>query len=250
MPYGLYISAEGAQAQAHRLDVITNNLANVNTPGFKRQFAIFQARFAEAIQQGAMSPGTGSIEDVGGGVAFRETKTDFTPASLKRTEIPTDMAIPNEGFFVVRKGRENMLTRAGNFQLTPTGQLLTPQGYPVLDDGNSPILIQPNGGPWKVSSDGTILQAGTTQRLAIVKPKSLGDLVQAGENLYRSLAPVQQVLPEKRWVSPGYIEVSGVEPTMEMTAMVEASRLFEANVNLMRAQDQMLGGLVNRLLKV
>jgi flagellar basal body rod protein FlgG len=71
MPYGLYISAEGAQAQVARMEVIANNLANVETPGFKRDLAIFEARYAEAIEQGLQDPDTGELEDVGGGVLFQ-----------------------------------------------------------------------------------------------------------------------------------------------------------------------------------
>jgi len=77
MPYGLYLSAEGAHAQSKRLEVIAHNLANVDTVGFKRELALFQSRFAEAIEQGMVSPGTGAIEDVGGGVWPSRAKAFF-----------------------------------------------------------------------------------------------------------------------------------------------------------------------------
>ena len=86
MPYGMYISAEGAQAQAQRLQTIANNLANVDTAGFKRDVASFQARFAEAIQQGADYSGSRSESDLGGGVKIIGTQTDFSNGTLRNTE--------------------------------------------------------------------------------------------------------------------------------------------------------------------
>ena len=88
MPYGLYISADGARAQIQRLEVIANNLANVETTGFKRDLAIVQSRYAEAAQQGLPRPAPARIDDLGGGVQFQETKTDFSARPLKRTGSP------------------------------------------------------------------------------------------------------------------------------------------------------------------
>ena len=249
MPYGLYISAEGAQVQSQRLEIIANNLANVDTVGFKRELSIMQSRASEAVEQGSVAAGSGSIEEVGGGVRMRETKTDFSPGPLKRTKTPTDVAIEGEGFFTVRKGQETLLTRSGNFRMTNGGELVTQQGYPVLSDSNTPVSIAPDSGPWEINSSGAMVQGTSVQNLAIVKPKSLGDLAKAGENLFRPLAAVQPVAPAERSVASGNLEMSAVQPTTEMTAMIEASRLLEANVNVLKSQDQMLEGLVSRILR-
>jgi flagellar basal-body rod protein FlgF len=250
MPYGLYLSAEGAQAQIQRLEVITNNLANVDTVGFKRQLAVFQARYAEATEQGEDVPGSGSINDVGGGIFTRQTKTDFSAGPLKRTEVPTDMAVEGDGFFVVAKENETLLTRAGNFRLTSSGELVTQQGFSVLGDDGSPITIDPRLGPWEVTAAGEIRQGGSVQTLAVVRPGSPGDLVPTGENLFRPLAETTPVETDQRRVLSGYLEMSGTEPTTEMVAMIEASRAVEANINLMHMQDEMLSGLVNRVMRV
>ena len=221
MPYGLYISAEGAQAQQRRLETISNNLANVETVGFKRDLAIFQARYAEEIKQGTVSPGTGSFQDIGGGVEVAETKTDYSPAAFKHTGNATDVAIRGEGFFVVRKGQETLLTRAGNFRLTTTGDLVTQQGYQVMADNNTPVNVVPGGGRWDINASGVLTQAGNPQNLAIVKPGSLGDLAKTGENLFRPLGDLRPVTEVERGVAPGYLETSGTEPTREMLAMIE-----------------------------
>jgi flagellar basal body rod protein FlgG len=233
-----------------RLEVIANNLANVDTVGFKRELAVCQSRYAEAIQQGLQMPGSGAVEDIGGGVTVRQTKTDYSAGPLKRTEIPTDLALDGDGFFVARKADETLLTRAGNFRMTPSGELVTQQGYPVLSDTGTPIVANPENGSWTVDPFGTLRQRdGASQNLGVVRPVSYSDLVKVGENLFRSLAATEPVPPGQRRVAPGYLELSAVRPTTEMTDLIEASRLLEANVNMMKAQDQMLSGLVNRVLR-
>lgn len=251
MPYGLYLSAEGAHAQSKRLEVIAHNLANVDTVGFKRELALFQARFAEAIQRGAAAPGSGAVEDVGGGVMVRQTLTDFSPGPIKHTGLPTDLAIEGDGFFLVRKDDELYLTRAGNFRLSADGILVTQQGYPVLSDTRDMIRIDPRSGPWEITTEGTVRQSGgAAQSLAVVRPAALHDLERAGENLFRPLGEPELIPPSQRRLAVGHLEAAGVQPALEMTALIETSRLLEANLNLMKAQDQMLGGLINRLLRV
>src|SRR5262245_50880306 len=110
MPYGLYISAEGAYSQSKRMEVLANNLANVDTPGFKRDLALCRARFAEEISRGQDHHGSGSINDVGGGVWMNHTATDHSQGTLQRTDIPTDMAVNGDGYFVVQKDGHNLLT--------------------------------------------------------------------------------------------------------------------------------------------
>jgi flagellar basal-body rod protein FlgF len=249
MPYGLYISAEGAHAQARRLEVIANNMANVDTVGFKRQLALFQARYAEETQQGGDSPGSGSINDLGGGLTLHETKTDFAQGPMKATGIPTDMALEGDGFFVVQKDGQEYLTRAGNFRFTSRGELVTQQGYPVLGDNGTPVVLEQPNESFEVAPTGAILQRGSRRELAIVRPASLGDLARVGENLFQPLAETAPVPAAQRRVAGGFLEMSGVKPTLEMIELIETSRVLEANTNIMRAQDQMIGGLVNRVLK-
>jgi flagellar basal-body rod protein FlgF/flagellar basal-body rod protein FlgG len=249
MPYGLYISAEGAMAQSRRLETLANNLANVDTVGFKRHLANFQARPTAAIERGLQAPGMGDLGDIGGGVMLRNVTTDFSSGTLKYSGIPTDFVIEGEGFFAVQKGKQTFLTRAGNFSIAPNGQLVTQQGYPVLSEAGTPVALDPEGGPWQLQSDGTILQDGEQQAIAIIKPRSLGDLANAAENLFLPLGPVGPVEAETRSIKQYFIEQSGVQPTQEMMELIETSRVFESNVNMIRNQDQMLGQLVSRVMK-
>ncbi|HUT11155.1 MAG TPA: flagellar hook-basal body protein [Thermoguttaceae bacterium] len=252
MPNAFYISAEGAHAQSTRLDVIANNLANVDTVAFKRKLAVFQARYAEAIEEGSAVPGSGSADDVGGGTMVLQTVTDYSPGPVKRTGIRTDVAIRDAGvFFQVRKevgGQvEDFLTRAGNFEINANGQLTTQQGHLVLDDAEAPIVIQDPD--WRIDDAGVVWKREGIQRLSLVQPESLGDLVSVGENLFKPLAESPPVLPAERKVAAGYLEMSSVQPTTEMVELIQTSRALEANINMMKAQDQMLDGLVNRVMR-
>jgi flagellar basal-body rod protein FlgF len=247
MPYGLYISAEGAQAQTKRMEVLANNLANINTVGFKRDQAIFQARFAEAIDQGLVAPGMGGREDMGGGIEVLGTITDFAQGPLKVTGVPTDLAITSEGFFQVKKGHETMLTRAGDFQIDNNGVVRTQAGYPVMNDTGGQIVIDPSL-PWTFSEDGAISQDGTRIPLALVKPDSMGDLVKQGDNLFMPLARVKPVPLAERQMKSGALETSGVNPTTAMIELIETSRAAETNMKLIQNQDNMMGSLISRVL--
>ena len=240
MPYGLYISAEGAQAQTKRLEVIANNLANADTVGFKRELGILQARYAESVEQGSATPGSGSLADLGGGVLFRQTKTDFSPGPIKRTDVPSDAALQGEGFFVVRKGQENLLTRAGNFRADRQRRARHAAGLQGAGRGEHADRDQSHGGPWEINATGEVAQGSTAQPLAIVQPNSLGDLVKTGENLFRPLAEPRPVDPAQRNVAAGCLEMSGTQPMLEMTALIETSRMLEANVNILKSQNEML----------
>ena len=249
MPYGMYISAEGAKAQAQRLEFIANNLANVDTPGFKRDVPTFQARFAEAIQQDLDYPGSKSRNDIGGGVKLAEVDTDFSNATLRQTEIKTDFAVHGEGFFQVRTpSGETLLTRAGDFEIDAQGRLLTQNGrFEVLDDAGTPIKIDVSL-PWKVERGGVISQDGQGVVIGLQQPQSLGDLVKVGSNAFRALGPLTKVPEEQRDIRQGYLEMSGVSSTSEMMTMIETSRAFEANTKLIQHQDGMLSNLLSRVL--
>lgn len=250
MSYGMYLSAEGAKVQSKRLEFIANNLANLETPGFKRDVPTFQARFAEAIQQGSDYAGSQSGNQVGGGVKLIEVETDFSGGTLRSTKVPTDFAVNGDGFFQVRdEAGETLLTRAGDFYVDAQGRLLTQTGrYQVLDDGGGPIQLDP-ARPWKFETGGMIDQDGSKTALGLQQPESLGDLVKVGSNAFRPLGSVTPVPSEERDIRQGYLEQAGVSSTGEMMAMIETSRAFEANTKLIQHQDGMLSQLLSRVLR-
>jgi flagellar basal-body rod protein FlgF len=250
MPYGMYLSAEGAAAQAQRLEVIANNMANVDTVGFKPDVPTFQARFAEAIQQGLASEQDRSINDVGGGVKLIDVTTDHSASQLKETGGPLDLAITGNGFFHVRgDDGEQLLTRAGNFTLDAQGRLVTQNGNrPVLDQAGGEIILDKDL-PWSISKDAFISQSGSLVALGMSQPESLDELVKVGNNMFRPLGNIATVPLGDRQVRQGFLEMSGANPIRQMMSMIETTRAFEANTRMIQNQDTTLGALISRVLQ-
>jgi flagellar basal-body rod protein FlgF len=246
----MYISAEGAAAQSQRLEVIANNLANVDTPGFKQDVPTFQARFAEAIQKGQARSGDGSINDIGGGVKIMNVATDYSTGELKRTGNDLDVAITGKGFFHVKgDDGKQYLTRAGDFSMDTEGRIVTQNGHrPVLDQAGSEIQLAPNV-PWTMSPDGFINQAGTIRALGMSEPDSLDQMVKVGKNLFKPTGTTKPLELGERNVRQGFLEMSGASPVRQMMAMIETTRAFEANSRMIQNQDSMMGSLISRVLQ-
>ncbi len=249
MAFGMYVSAEGAQAHSQRLEVIANNLANVNTVGFKPDVAGFQARLTEAILQGSASHGDRSNNDIGGGVSLIDVTTNYSAGRLQETGNQLDLAIISDGFFQVDGGNgEQLLTRAGNFSLDSQNRLVNQGGLPVLDASGGDITLSPDL-PWDISAAGEIRQGGARIPLGIITPASLGDLVKVGGNLFRPIASVNPVASNAREVRQGFLEMSATNPTRQMMTMIETTRAFEANVQMIQSHDTMSSNLIGRVLQ-
>ncbi len=222
MPYGLYLSAAGANAQSHRLEVLSHNLANINTPGFK-PICRSSKRPTEAIERGESVEGSGSIDDLSGGILIQPNVTQFNQGPIQSTGKKTDFAINDkESFFAVQRGDKQFLTRAGNFLFDSTGTLVTPNGDPVLASSGEPLRIEV-GIPFEVLDGGVIEQSGQRRALMLMQPKEPGDLARVGDNLYQPLTPATPVADSKRSIVSGALESSGVQPTTAMMELIESS---------------------------
>jgi len=260
MSYGLYISAEGAHAQEFRMRVIANNIANIETPGFKREMAMQQARHTERILLGNDWPGSGTINDVGGGVKTIGTHTEFNKlGSVQHTGIRTDVCIAEKtGWFLVQdmQSGENFLTRAGNFQILADGTLVAQSGttrFAVLAENGDRIRIDNSpDNHWTIIEDGTIYDpaGGENQRLALVRPNVLHNMLKMSQNVYRSLDGYVPLENLDRNVRQFMLEGSSVDAASEMVEMIVTSRALESNTKLMQIQDEMSGGLIARVLRV
>ena len=249
MPYGMYLSASGAHVQNHRLEVLSNNLANINTLGFKPSLAVVKARHNKAIEDGEVSPNSGTLADIGGGVKIEPSQTVFEIGPIENTGNKTDFAIhDSNSFFVVKRGEDQFLTRAGGFVFNSSGQLTNTNGDQVLSADGNPIQIDPSR-RYEVSKNGAIQQDGRNLVLMLARPESLGDLARAGDNLFRPLAPTQPVPANERAVVNGSLEKSAVNPTTAMMELIEATRAYESNLRLIQHHDQAYGNLIGRLLK-
>jgi flagellar basal-body rod protein FlgF len=250
MYYGLYMSAAGAQAQNHKVEVLSNNLANVNTVGFKRELALLEARDSEAIERGLTGRGTGALEDIGGGARMNATFTDFSPGTMQLTHLPSDLAIdsPNT-FFQVQHGNQKLLTRAGSFHVSNEGTLVTANGHPVLSADGDTIQLDPTL-PVQFISGGVVEQAGERIEIGLVQVKNASHLQKAGENYFSADRAAGLAPAEERRVKSGYLEMSGVNPVEEMVELITASRAYEANVRIIQQHDTATSELISRMLRV
>jgi flagellar basal-body rod protein FlgF/flagellar basal-body rod protein FlgG len=249
MYYGLYMSAAGAHAQSQRVEVLSNNLANVDTVGFKKELALLEARDSEAIERGLDYAGSRSMNDVGGGIRMPATATDFATGAFRQTGIPTDFALEDpRDFFLVRRGDEVLLTRAGNFQVDSEGRLLTQSGDQVLAADQEPIQLDPTL-PFRMLPGGVIDQFGDQFALGLARPANLADLRKVGSNNFQSPGPLTPLADDQRRVKNGWQELSSVNPVQEMVELIAASRTYETNIRLIQQHDGMTSSLVGRMLR-
>jgi flagellar basal-body rod protein FlgF len=257
MNYGMYLSATGIRASSYRQDVIANNLANAETVGFKRNHAAFHERLNQALERNDPFSQDEMFNPMTGGLLASPTQVDFSSGTLEQTGNPLDLAIRGEGFFAVQSGDDTKLTRTGQFLLDAEGFLITANdaASKVLDSKGKPIQLSgylpsqlsigSDGSIHDVASRSVIGQVGlfdVTDRDQLVK--SPGNLFTA-ENLEASLKPAA-----RGTVQAGYVEGSNVDPTHELTQLMEAQRELEANANMIRYQDQAMSKLVNEVGKI
>ncbi|WP_373998849.1 flagellar basal-body rod protein FlgF [Bdellovibrio bacteriovorus] len=262
---GVYTALSGAIAQSTKLDTIANNLANVNTPAFKRDQQLFQ----EYLTANEKPPETtqiprdvASIESFynmqGGDKSYVDAKgtfTDFSQGGLKHTGNPMDVAIDGKGFFEVATPGGVRLTRAGNFTLDGNGQLVTKEGFPVLragepgaDPASRVIRLQGTGLPLSINDNGDVFE-GTENigRVSLVNVNNPDSLQKMGSSLY-SFKP--NMAPEMTNVNnpslkQGFLEASNVNIVQEMTDMISTNRVFESTQKAITAYDQMADKMVN-----
>jgi flagellar basal-body rod protein FlgF len=250
MLYGLYHSAQGAQTQAFRLDVLANNMANASTNAFKRDLALFQSHRPYEVENGGGTEPPGNQNALSGGTTAAEVVTDFSQGSLHRTAGPLDVALRGEGFFQVSDGNRQYLTRNGEFGLNAGGELIAlGSGMRVMSNSGQPITIPSDAKTISISRDGTITgqQAdgvqNTIAKLGLVRPATQQQLKKVGNSLYAANGSVAPAGPELH-VQQGYTEASGVNPVGEMLDLIQASRAVEANVNMIKFQDDTLDRLL------
>ncbi len=223
---GLLEALEGGRLLERRLNVAANNLANVDTPGFKKDVITFREVLMRKYPRGWRT--------------FKEVtvKTDFQQGPVKFTGNPLDVAITGEGFFKVETPAGIAYTRAGNFRLDRERRLVTPEGYPVLADG-APIVVDPGlakGGlitlpneRFLINADGTISVDGTeVGRLDVVTFADLSVLQKRGENLFVAKEGAQEIPVENPGLRQGHLEQSNTDPLVEMVSLIEIQREFEA----------------------
>jgi flagellar basal-body rod protein FlgF len=279
---GMYTGAAGMVAQMHRMDILSNNLANVDLNGYKRDTAIHKA-FPELLIRRMNDNGVykfpfGSADiapiagKIGTGVELNESYTDFTQGSLQETGNSFDLALEGEGFFVVHTPAGERYTRNGSFTLGKEGMLLTKEGYPVLGE-NGPVSIKKNN--FIVDQDGKIFQNGAfsgdprrlvsltenewentefIDQLRVVDFDRTRYLKKQGSSMWTDTYESGEAFSSRREndvkVRQGFLESANVNPVTAMVQMIEVNRAYEANQKVVQTQDGMTNKLINEAVRV
>ena len=262
MNYGLYLSASGVMVNAHRQDVLANNLANVNTAGFKPMFSDVRQRQAESLEDGPVDFGLSNalLDRLGGGVFANEQRVAFKTGAAVKTGRELDAALTaDNAFFVVQHADPNTgepgirLTRAGQFTTNANGELVTQTGHRVLNDRDQPIVVGDAEAVIGRTGQVEMLDAqGNTvgvDQLQVVRA-DLGHLKPAGENLFQMTAGDSRQPIDQPALLPGHYESSGTDAITTMMQIVEATKAATGNANMIRYHDQMLNASINTFARV
>ncbi len=240
---GIYTSASSMVANQRRLDLISNNMANVNTTGYKKDGAM-AASFPEMLISRLDENGATEIGRLGTGVSLEESYTDFSMGEIKKTGGKLDLALQGDGFFVVDTPAGERYTRNGDFSINQVGQVVTAQGYPVLGE-RGPIQIVP-GRRISIDSNGRFhFDQLAGDQLRVVNFAEKQRLEKMGQNLYQTVAGMEANQAENYQVKQGYLEGANVSVISEMVKMIEVNRHFAANQKVIRAYDETLNRTVN-----
>lgn len=225
MDRGIFVALSGVVLQERRLEVLTDNLANVNTAGFKKQKPLFED--AMPVEGG---PRTFAVTD--------KVVTDLSQGVAERTGRPLDVAIKGDGFFVVNTPAGNRYTRDGSFTVGNDGSLVTREGFPVSGEKG---LLKLNSSEVSIDALGNIKANGAViDKLRLVSFNNPMGLKREG-NFF---APIDAGLKEapvskNTQVEQGYIETSNVNAVQAMTTMIEAMRSYETQAKMIQSLDDM-----------
>ncbi len=221
---GLFSTIDSALVQKIRFDAIANNIANVNTNGFKKDEVSFE-RSSFAIELAQTST------------------TDFSGGNTIQTGNPLDVALDASGFFKIETDQGERYTRNGAFTLNSQGYLVTGEGELVLGE-NGPLEI--GGGKVSISGNGEVSVDGQPiDRLAVVEFNRLQDLVKEGNSTYSNTGGDDNIIqPEEVRVKQGVLEKSNVNPTQEMVKMMEMFRSYESTQQVIQTMGEMTDKLI------
>ena len=219
-----YITLSRQLVLRRQMDIVANNLANMNTPAYKRESMLF----VEHLKRTPDGEQISFVQDIA-------VSRDPSEGAMIRTGNPLDVAIRGEGYFVIDAPEGERYLRAGNFSLDEEGRIVTSHGYPVLDEGGGAIFVPPGSGDVTIAPDGTV-QSDRRQigHVQVVKFDSELALRKVRSGLYVSdsvAQPVDQVA-----VQQGMLEASNVSGVVEITRMIETVRNYQAAARI--AEDE------------
>jgi flagellar basal-body rod protein FlgF len=230
-------------ALKRELETVANNMANVNTPGFKAR----SMRFAELLRGKASD-----TQDRTGPLSLalgRSNTIDFGDGALEKTGSPLDVAVQGANLFTVQTPQGERYTRDGGFRLYAQGRIVTRMGFPILGDGG-PIIVAPGETDIAIADDGRVTTSGGEKgRLRLVTADDPAALIPEGDNLFATNAPLQPS-PIGTPVVAGHIERANVRPMIEISRLVEISRAYASAASMMQKQDELKRNGVEKLATV
>ncbi len=221
----IYVLATGGKRAIEELDITTNNIANVDTPGFKK---LLLREMSQYIPQNK-----GDTKDLFVFPRFSASPVILEQGELKETGEPLDLAIQGDGFFNIQTPNGVVYTRDGHFFLDPEGYIVDARGNYLLDEGGNRIQLE-NTENLSISKIGEIFQNG--ELITVIKISNFTDVIPIGGNYYR---PNGNEIPAEVVINQGFLEKSNVNPVKEMISLIEAQRRFEMYGTLMRSLDAM-----------
>lgn len=257
---GLYTAYTGMVNEQHRMDVITNNLANANTNGYKKEGATSQAFddvLAYKIKDMSEAAGTARALGVNNlGVKIGEGYTDYSQGPIKGTENEFDLALSGSGFFTIshmnKEGESSVkYTRDGSFTIDQQGYLVTHDGDYVLSTTGGRIKLDPLE-DFRVDTSGNIMQGESTDPVAQIRIRDFDDynyLEKYGENCFQPVEGAKVVEADAQ-VYQGYLETSNISVVTEMVNMINISRAYETSQKVIQTYDSSLEIAVNQLGKL
>jgi flagellar basal-body rod protein FlgF len=262
MMEGLYIAASGGTKQLKKLDILSNNIANINTQGFKKDMLIYEEknppfqRFAlSGLDTQFMNPFHRSDPAVSY-VQVKQSLTNYEQGSLTKTDNPLNVAIEGKGFFVVNTPNGERYTRNGNFHLDGSGQLVDQKGNMIMTRSDEPILIPFGTKQISINQDGSIFGGAEIDQdplgqLKIVNFNNLHALKKEGEGFYKNTdTSIKEILVNDAKVLQGFTENSNSNAIHEMTQMIETVRQLEAYQKIIQSIDEADDQSVNSLARV
>lgn len=256
--YGMHLSASGALTSMYRQDVITHNLANAQTPGFKPDTALAVARDPARVEDGLWHLASNELmERLGGGTHLLPNMVSHAQGVLEQTGEPLDLAIRGDGFFVVRdaadvSGIAVRLTRDGRMTRRDDGTLVTAAGgLPVLDVQGRAIVVPADARP-EIGSDGTITDRGMPlARIQLADVPDRAQLTRREGGLFEpSDRALEEMRPASGRVMPGFIEGAAVDEIAAMMAVASASRAVQTNLAMISYHDRAMEQAVRTLGRV
>lgn len=255
---GLYSVHTGLRNEQNRMDILTNNLANASTVGFKKEGATSQS-FGDVLAYKIKdnSVGLNNAQRIGvnnPGVKIGENYTDYTQGSFRVTDNPYDLALSGEGFFAIEHinsagEKSTRYTRAGSFSLDVEGYLVTKDGDYVLSKDNRPIQLNTLADA-HIDETGNITQNDrVVARIQIADFEDYDYLTKAGETFYQPKEGAK-LIEGSAMIRSGYLEMSNVQVVSEMVNMISVTRAYETNQKIMQTYDSSLEIAVNQLGKI